>query len=63
MAAGLLGDAEKDFDKCGLAGAVLAEQAEDFAALHRQRHAVEGVDSAEVLDELVGGNGGHDDIP
>ena len=63
MAVGFLGDAEKDFDERGLAGAVLAEQAEDFAALDGQRHAVEGVNLAEMLHELVGGNGRHDGVP
>ena len=58
-----LGDAEQDLDERRLAGAVLAEQAEDFAALDGQRHALEGLDLAELFDEVFGGDYGHDGIP
>ena len=63
LALGLADDAEKDLDERGLAGAVLAEQAEDLAALDGQRHALEGLDLAEALDEVVGGDDGHDGFP
>ena len=61
-AVGRLGDAEQDLDERGLAGAVLAEQAEDFAALDGQRHAPQRLDAAVVLDEVVGDDDGHGSI-
>jgi len=56
-------DAEQHLDERGLAGAVLAQQAEDLAALDGQRDAPEGLDLAVGFDEVVGSDDGHDGLP
>ena len=55
----LLGDAQKDLDERRFAGAVLAEQAEDLAALDGERDSGEGLDGAETLDEVLSGYDRH----
>ena len=40
-------------DQRGLAGAIRAEQAEDFAALHVQPHAVDGDKAAEAARDVM----------
>src|SRR5262249_27285363 len=52
-------NAEQDLDERRLAGAVLPQQAEDFAALDRERDALEGADPAVLLGELIGDDDGH----
>ena len=60
-AVGRFRDAEEDLDEGRLAGAVLAEQAEDLALLDLQGHALEGLDLAIVLDEVQGFDDRHDE--
>ena len=52
VAVGLADDAEQDLDEGGLAGPVLAEQAEDLARLDPERDPLEGLDPAVVLAEV-----------
>ena len=52
-------DAEEDLDERGLAGAVLAEQAEDLALLHGQRQLAQGLDAPIVLDQVSGDDDCH----
>lgn len=49
------GDVVDDADEGGFAGAVVAEQTEDVAALHVNAHIVEGGVSGEVLADVGGG--------
>src|SRR5690606_23461180 len=46
-------EAGDHFHGCGLARAVGAEEAEDFAALDGETHAVDGGEGSEALDELT----------
>jgi hypothetical protein len=48
-----IAQAFEDFDGGGLAGAVGAEQAEDFAFCDAEAHAAHGVHIAVVLDEII----------
>ncbi len=43
----------EDFDGGGLAGAVGAEQAEDFALVDAKANAAHGLDVAVVLDQII----------
>src|SRR5207249_794420 len=46
-------DAEQQLDHRGLAGAVLAQAAEDLATVDVQSNAAEGLDAAIALDEVL----------
>src|SRR5262249_27624774 len=50
-AGGNLGEPEQHEDGRGLAGAVRAEQTEDLAAPHRERHVVDGARAVVALGE------------
>jgi hypothetical protein len=54
-----LDDAEEDLDESGLAGAVLAEQAEHLAGLDLQRHAPQCLDPLVALAEVPRLDHGH----
>src|SRR5439155_795136 len=54
-----LGDAQQDLHHRRLAGAVLAQQAEDFALLDAERHALERLDLAVLLGEVLDFDDGH----
>ncbi len=53
LAVGGAGDAEQDLHQGGLAGAVLPEQAVDFALVDLQADALEGLDLAVMLDDIA----------
>ncbi len=53
LAVGGADDAQEQLDHRRLAGAVLAEAAEDLAAVDVERHAAERLDPAVVLDEIL----------